>query len=225
MAGMETEGFNALMDDFLANLLTAFPREKDAITDAQTAFLHMSKSKDPKKTELPRIMFMDGVRNHAPYIRKRDDEYMNEHMDEIPFIKSLNLSKYWGHPDMPVKTRAAVWDHLTRLLMLGSTIENIDPSMLPMIDQIAKSAMDSEDFSNIASGSGDMPDMAEIMQRMMKSGAMSGLKDAGYAGLSTGMGTMGSSSAGASAISERPNRTAQRRSKKKKNTVRSQKKQ
>ena len=164
--GLATEGFNDVMRKFLEELVGAFPKE-DAIKDARTAFSVLAKSRDPKKAALPRTMFMDGVRAHGPYIRNRDVQYMSDHMDEMEFIKSLNLKKYWDSEHMPEATRKSIWDYMTQLLMLGSTIENVDPSMLPMIESFARSAMDSGDFDGLMSGEGGMPDMQGMMKQML----------------------------------------------------------
>jgi hypothetical protein len=161
MAGLTTDAFNALMDDLFETLSRSFPRE-EAIKDARSAFALIAKQKDPAKAALPRKMFMDQVREHAPRMRERDNEYMSSHMDDIDFIKQLGIRKYWVSEHMPEVTRGIIWDKLNMLLMLGTALENVDPSMLPMIEQFAQSAIDNGEFQE-----GQMPDLNQIVQRMM----------------------------------------------------------
>ena len=161
MAGMTTNAFNACMDDLFETLRTAFPLE-DGIGDARAAFALMAKSADPAKNTLPRVMFMDQIRAHAPQVRARDTAYLSEHMDEIEFIRQLGIRKYWVSEHMPEVTRGIIWDKINMLLMLASALENVDPAMLPMIEQFAQAAIDNNEFAD-----GAMPDMNQIVERML----------------------------------------------------------
>jgi len=176
MAAFVTDAFNGVMGNFLEQLVMAFPRE-DSIKDALAGFKAMAASKKADARDAPRLMFMNGVRPHMQQIRARDDDYMSEHMDSIEFISSLGLKKYWDSEHMPAATRESIWTHLNQLLMLGSTIENVPPEVLPMVGDIYESMMASGGFGGDASASADgaapgapgaPPDMAKMMQMMMK---------------------------------------------------------
>lgn len=168
MAAFVTDAFNGVMGNFLEQLVIAFPRE-DSIKDALAGFKAMATSKKAGARDAPRLMFMNGVRPHMQQIRARDDDYMAEHMDSIEFISSLGLKKYWVSEHMPAATRESIWTHLNQLLMLGSTIENVPPEVLPMVGDIYESMMASADGSASADGApGAPPDMAKMMQTMMK---------------------------------------------------------
>lgn len=176
MAAFVTDAFNGVMGGFLEQLVIAFPRE-DSIKDALAGFKAMATSKKAEVRDTPRLMFMNGVRPHMQQIRARDDDYMAEHMDSIEFISGLGLKKYWVSEHMPAATRESIWTHLNQLLMLGSTIENVPPEVLPMVGDIYESMMASGGFGDAsasADGSGAPgapgapPDMAKMMQTMMK---------------------------------------------------------
>ena len=172
MADFATNAFNGVMGSFLEQLTKAFPRE-DSIKQALVAFNVMAKSKDSDKMNFPRTEFMEAVRPHSKYIRARDNDYMSEHLEDIAFLKAMNLKRYWDSPHMPPETRESIWAHLGQLLMLGTAIENAPPEIMPMVGELYESMADSGALDAMANGSasadgGVPPDMAKMLQTMAK---------------------------------------------------------
>jgi|TARA_Y100000389_G_scaffold104474_2_gene101343 hypothetical protein len=127
--------FNDMMGQFLVELHKTFPDEK-GIKKMMTSF-------DLLKTTNPRLVvdgFMKGVSPYADKISAKDDNFLLNEMNTIDFLKDLNIKSYWER--MSVNTKAATWQYLQTLYMLGTTITSIPDDTLKMIEGIAKECAD-----------------------------------------------------------------------------------
>ena len=127
--------FNDMLSQFLVELHKTFPDEK-GIKKMTTNFELI------KKTN-PRLVvdnFMKGVSPYADKISKKDDTFLLEEMDKISFLKELDIGSYWNR--MSENTKAATWQYLQTLYMLGTTISSIPADTLSMIENIAKDCTD-----------------------------------------------------------------------------------
>lgn len=190
MAAHIDTAFNETMDEFLQQLMKAFPRETQ-IKDVHSVFLGMAKASKAERRSMPREMFMGGIAGHEQAIRAKDNAYMTEHMDEIEALQGLGLKKYWVSPHLPEATREAIWAYLGKLLMLGSTLQMIPPHMMPLLDELISDLSESSaSGSASADGHGGLPNidfsalMQKVMAKMMSNpGAMSGMMGGGMPGL------------------------------------------
>ena len=100
--------FNDMMSQFLVELHKTFPDEK-GIKKMLTSF-------DMLKSTNPRLVvngFMDGVTPYAGKISAKDETFLLEEIENIEFLKELDIKKYWAK--MSTNTKAATWQYLQTL--------------------------------------------------------------------------------------------------------------
>jgi len=123
--------FNDMLGQFLVELHKTFPEEKD-IKKMMTSF-------DVLRSTNPRLVvdaFMKGVTPYADKISAKDETFLLNEIDKIEFLKDLNIKSYWDR--MSPNTKAATWQYLQTLYMLGTTITSIPADTLNLIEGIAK---------------------------------------------------------------------------------------
>lgn len=127
--------FNDMLSQFLVELHKTFPDEK-GIKKMLTSF-------DVLKSTNPRLVvdaFMKGVTPYADKISAKDETFLLNEIETIDFLKDLNIKSYWER--MTANTKAATWQYLQTLYMLGTTITSIPDDTLKMIEGIAKDCAD-----------------------------------------------------------------------------------
>ena len=145
--------FNDMMSQFLVELHKTFPDEK-GIKKMLTSF-------DMLKSTNPRLVvngFMEGVTPYAGKISAKDETFLLEEVENIEFLRELDIKKYWGN--MSTNTKAATWQYLQTLYMLGTTITSLPDDTLSQIEKIAKGVA-----SQMQDGDGDL-DQDALMKMM-----------------------------------------------------------
>ena len=145
--------FNDMMSQFLVELHKTFPEEK-GIKKMLTSF-------DLLKSTNPRLVvdgYMNGVSPYADKISAKDETFLLEEIENIDFLKELDIKRYWSK--MSEGTKGATWQYLQTLYMLGTTITALPADTLSQIENIAKGVAD-----NLQSGDGEL-DQDALMQMM-----------------------------------------------------------
>ena len=145
--------FNDMMSQFLVELHKTFPEEK-GIKKMLTSF-------DLLKSTNPRLVvdgYMKGVSPYADKISAKDETFLLEEIENIEFLKELDIKRYWSK--MSPNTKGATWQYLQTLYMLGTTITALPADTLSQIENIAKGVAD-----NMQSGDGEL-DQAALMKMM-----------------------------------------------------------
>ena len=127
--------FNDMLSQFLVELHKTFPDE--------TGIKKMTTSFEMLKQTNPRIIvdgFMKGVTPYADKISAKDEKFILEEIEKIEMLKDLNIKSYWAR--MSPATKAATWQYLQTLYMLGTTITAIPAETLSLIEGIAKDCAD-----------------------------------------------------------------------------------
>jgi hypothetical protein len=127
--------FNDMLSQFLVELHKTFPEEK-GIKKMTTSF-------EVLKQTNPRLIvdgFMKGVTPYADKISAKDEAFILEEIEKIELLKDLNIKSYWSR--MSDSTKAATWQYLQTLYMLGTTITAIPAETLSLIEGIAKDCAD-----------------------------------------------------------------------------------
>jgi hypothetical protein len=127
--------FNDMLSQFLVELHKTFPDE--------TGIKKMTTSFELLKTTNPRLIvdgFMKGVTPFADRISAKDEKFILEEIEKIEILKDLNIKNYWDR--MSPNTKAATWQYLQTLYMLGTTITAIPADTLSLIESIAKDCAD-----------------------------------------------------------------------------------
>jgi len=145
--------FNDMMSQFLVELHKTFPEEK-GIKKMLTSF-------DLLKSTNPRLVvdgYMKGVSPYADKISAKDETFLLEEIENIEFLKELDIKRYWTK--MSEGTKGATWQYLQTLYMLGTTITALPADTLSQIENIAKGVA-----NNMQSGNGEL-DQDALMQMM-----------------------------------------------------------
>ena len=145
--------FNDMMSQFLVELHKTFPDEK-GIKKMLTSF-DMLKSTNP---HLVVNGFMEGVTPYAGKISAKDETFLLEEVENIEFLRELDIRKYLGN--MSTNTKAATWQYLQTLYMLGTTITSLPDDTLSQIEKIAKGVA-----SQMQDGDGEI-DQDSLMKMM-----------------------------------------------------------
>ena len=127
--------FNDMLSQFLVELHKTFPEEK-GIKKMTTSF-------EMLKQTNPRLIvdgFMKGVTPYADKISAKYESFLLEEIEKIELLKDLNIKSYWSR--MSENTKAATWQYLQTLYMLGTTITAIPAETLSLIETIAKDCAD-----------------------------------------------------------------------------------
>ena len=127
--------FNDMMGQFLTELYKTFPEEK-SIKKYIAAFELMRSANGKLVVE----GFMNGVSPHVGKVNTRDESFFLENADNIEFLRDMNIKACW--PNASDATKAAIWQYLQTLYMLGTTITSIPPETLSMIENVAKQCAD-----------------------------------------------------------------------------------
>ena len=145
--------FNDMMGQFLVELHKTFPEEK-GIKKMLTSF-------DLLKSTNPRLVvdgYMKGVSPYADKISAKDETFLLEEIENIDFLKELDIKRYWSK--MSPNTKGATWQYLQTLYMLGTTITALPADTLSQIENIAKGVA-----NNMQNGDGEL-DQDALMQMM-----------------------------------------------------------
>jgi hypothetical protein len=146
--------FNDMMGQFLMELHKTFPEEK-GLKKYITAF-ELLRDTSPKKIVKK---FMENVTPHADKISARDESLFLEDSTDLEFIKALNIKECW--PKASDSTKAAIWQYIQTLYMLGTTITSIPPETLAMIENVAKQCAD-----KMQNEGGEGIDESQLMRSM-----------------------------------------------------------
>lgn len=125
--------FNDMLAQFLTELQRCLPDEK-GIAKFQTQF-EMLRQANPRKCV---DAYMSGIVPFADKVSTKDESFI-EDLATIDFMKDLNIKEHWSEK-LSENTKAAIWQYLQTLYMLGTTIIAIPADTLTQIEALAKSA-------------------------------------------------------------------------------------
>jgi hypothetical protein len=131
------DAFNDMMSQFLNELVLTFPEEKHL--DEHLAKFNAKRFLDPRA---PIDDFMNSVRPHSNKLMAKDDSLFDE-------LKDLNIAKAWA-TGASHGTKAAIWQYLQTLYMLGTTLTMFPPETLAAIESAAKKCAESGAFDPAA---------------------------------------------------------------------------
>lgn len=151
------EAFNTLMRNFVTELHETFP-EFQELSLFVTGYDALTAAAPSKPLEL----FMESVAPHAQLLMARDTALFEQ--EEVTLGGAINLKEMWHSPDLSQSTRDAIWQYLTTLYVLGSTITSMPPEVLGTIETMAKDCA-----SKVESGEMNMTDIMPALMSSMSS--------------------------------------------------------
>lgn len=130
------KAFDEMMNQFLGELSTVFPDE-------------------PPKTGPDCKTFMKQISPWAGQMSAHDESFFCE---ENEFAKSLNLHAVWKREDCSNNTKQAVWQYLSSMYMIATTLSMFPPETLSAIEAAAENCA-----KNMKLGPNGQPDEAALM--------------------------------------------------------------
>jgi hypothetical protein len=116
--------FHEMMGQFLGELANVFP-EEPAIQAALTA----------PRDRATFDEFMKNMRNWSTQMMQKSDSFW---VEENAFVKGLNMHVIWKTDACTPNTKAATWQYLQSLYMIGTTMSMFPPETLAMIESAAE---------------------------------------------------------------------------------------
>lgn len=159
------------MKEFVRELSATFPEHEalQVFDRGFDAFIAL----DPSK---PLTVFMDALNPHGDLIMARDNALFEQEIDMGGYV---DLHSIWKTENLSDTTRSAIWQYISTLFLLGTTVQNMPAELLSSIETMAQDCA-----SKIENGELDVND---ITSNLMKS--MSGLMGTGgLAQLANGFG-------------------------------------
>lgn len=179
------QAFNTMMKNFVEELADVFPEERQIRTflDGFDGFITLN----------PRScmdMFVEALTPHSAMAMAKDPALF----DRLQFPGGIDFKKLWA-ADLSDNTRAAIWQYINLLFVLGTAVRSMPPEMLQGIESVAQSCA-----SQLESGQLDL-------------GALGGMLMGGGGGLG-GLGALASLAGGMEEeepqIPQRPSRSKKR---------------
>lgn len=123
--------FNETMDQFLTELNLTFPENK-AVIKFQAAFELL------RQTAPSQILdnFMMSVKPYGPKIMSKDESFILIDSKDIEALADIDLCSMWNQSSD--NTKAAIWQYLQYLYVLGMTIKSFPSDTLSMIEKMAE---------------------------------------------------------------------------------------
>ena len=123
--------FNEMMDQFLTELNLTFPENK-AVVKFQAAFEIL------RQTAPSQILdnFMNSVKPYGAKIMAKDDTFVIVDSKNIEALVDIDLSSMWSEASS--STRAAIWQYLQYLFVLGTTLKSFPKDTINMIEKMAE---------------------------------------------------------------------------------------
>lgn len=144
------KAFDELMNQFIKELAHAFPDE-------------------PLKTGMSCQEYMKQVSPWSVQMTSRDPSFFCE---ENAFAKNFNLHVIWKREDCSDVTRGAIWQYISSLYMIATTMTMFPPDTLSMIEAVAENC--AKNMKVDQSGKIDektlMNGMNSMLSQMMNSG-------------------------------------------------------
>lgn len=168
------QAFNTMLKNFLEELADVFPEEPQIrlFLDGFDALVAIT-------PRAPMDMLVESLGPHAALASAKDPALF----DQIKFPGGIDFARLWAS-DISDNTREAIWQYISLLLMLGTTVRSMPPQVLQGIESMAESCA-----AQLESGQMDLS--------AMDLSALGGLLSGG------GLGELASSLAGASAQQQR----------------------
>lgn len=142
---MALTAFNGLVDEFLNNMIRLFEQrgETETVENAkgvQEALREFMHAKEKTKNRVPLTAIMDALKDSQEAIRNREDSVITETVAEISILQPMNIAQHW--PTFNKKQQEGVWAFIDQIVFLGSSLLQVPPHMLNMIDGAMKPMME-----------------------------------------------------------------------------------
>lgn len=170
MSGLQA--FNDMLKVFMDELAEVFPESKDIAMFATSLDDVISVN-----AKMPMQIFMDAVGPHAKRVAARD-----EHLFDVLQFPGIDFKAMWSS-DISSGTKDAIWQYISTLLLLGTTVSSVPEDVLASIEQMA-----AECAQKIQDGDLSMEDMMTEVMGKMQGMDLSSLENMDLSALTSGLG-------------------------------------
>lgn len=154
------KAFNEMMGQFLDELHATFPEE-----EAVKAAVGQERTRETFEN------FMKDIGPYSTKLMQKDAAFF---CDENPFASKLGLVKIWADPEASDNTRAAIWQYIQTMYILGNTINMFPPETLSMIENAAEACaknMQTQGTQGVVDEQALMAGMNNMLTQLMGGGA------------------------------------------------------
>lgn len=166
------QAFNTMMKNFLEELADVFPEETQI-----RLFLDGFDSLAALSPRSPMDMFVESLTPHTDLVMARNPELFQR----LEFPGGIDFGKLWTS-DISDNTREAIWQYITLLFTMGTTVRNAPPEFVQCIETMAHSLS-----AKMESGELDFASLGS----MLMGGGLGAGGPAGLAGMLSGLGGAG----------------------------------
>ena len=170
MSGLQA--FNDMLKVFMDELAEVFPESKDIAMFAASLDDVISVN-----AKMPMQIFMDAIGPHAKRVAARD-----EHLFDVLQFPGIDFKALWTS-DISSGTKDAIWQYISTLLLLGTTVSSVPEDVLASIEQMA-----AECAQKIQDGDLSMEDMMTEVMGKMQGMDLSSLENMDLSALTSGLG-------------------------------------
>jgi len=156
---MTSETFSSMYKDFLNELMTEFP-DVERIKDEKLRF--MTFEGDHMKRYIKRLNIPS---DFSSMITEKNEQLFTS---KCKLVKDIGLDKIWAQACD--KTKETIWQYLSTMHLLSSTVSTIPPSMLKNIEDMASQL--TKDMKLDEGQQIDLPAIMKGVEKMMKNGGM-----------------------------------------------------
>jgi hypothetical protein len=153
------QAFNTMLKEFVGQLCEVFPEETQLAIFLQgfDTVVALDESK-------PLATFVEAIQPHGALVMARNPELF-DHLR----LPGIDFRRLWATPDLSDNTRQAIWQYISTLYVLGTTVRSVSPEVLSSIESIAQNLE-----SQMQSGQLDLAAMGSVLGGLLGSAATSG---------------------------------------------------
>lgn len=131
-----------MMKQFLDELEQSFP-EVNGVKLYKERFEFLRKANPRQVVE----KYMTRMQPYSDKLMNKDEEFFKTFAeDETSIIHRIGLSGHFKNGEVSENTKAAIWQYLQTLYVLGTTITSIPAEALTMIEDVASKCVESGNF-------------------------------------------------------------------------------
>ena len=157
MASIAYKSFNTMLSEFISNLADVF----DDLPELQTANTTLNGLLEMNdEITMPLETFHNVFSEKSDLIMNKDPELFKQ--VSLPMAENFDLAKAYGESDE--ETQGSIWEYLSQLTMLATTVKTLTPDMFSTINSITEDFMKQVHDGSISEEDASNP--LKIMQQL-----------------------------------------------------------
>ena len=134
MSSVAYKSFNAMLSEFISNLSDVF----DDVPELQTANTTLNGLLEMNdEVTMPLETFHDIFSDKSDLIMNKDPNLFEQ--VSLPMVENFDMAKAYCESDE--ETQSSIWEYLSQLTMLATTVKTLTPEMFSTINSITEDFM------------------------------------------------------------------------------------